>query len=82
MASVVFCGHCCTEKGWDRVKPPVRVTDDPCDFCGGHDVIRKRTWHPRTGQPNVKVINMKNFIHDDQFLPGMRAETRLQNPLT
>lgn len=79
MAGVVFCEHCRREKGWR--KPSLRTTSDACDICGGWDQLRKRKWNERTQKFDVKMINLKNFEHDDKFLVGTQAEARLQDPL-
>lgn len=79
MAVVVFCGNCGKEKGWP--KPSIRVTTDPCDICGGHESYRKRKINIKTGQPEITMVPLKNFEHDERFLPGTSAETRLQEPL-
>jgi len=79
MPMIVFCAHCAGQKGWP--KPSIRVTKDPCDICGGHDFIMQRKLHPRTGQPIIKKIELKNFEHDAKFLPGTAAEAKLQQPL-
>lgn len=79
MAMIVFCEHCRREKGWR--KPSIRVTRDPCDFCGGHDQVRK-VQRNRLGQKvGEKLVNLPNFEHDERFLVGTRAETQLQEPL-
>jgi hypothetical protein len=79
MAIVVFCSTCAKDKGWP--KPSMRTTSAPCDICGGHEKIRQRKINPRTGQPEIKVIELKNFEHDSRFLPGTQEEARLQEPL-
>jgi hypothetical protein len=78
MATVVFCEHC-RHSNWN--KPSIRVTSDPCDFCGGWDAIRKRKVNPRTGKVTVKVEKLKNFEQDARMLPGMPEEAALQRPL-
>lgn len=78
---IVFCGHCASSKGWNRVKPPMRTTNDPCDVCGGHESYRRQRQNPRTGAIEIEVVPMKNFQHDARFLPGEPEETRLQDPL-
>lgn len=82
MATVVFCRTCCHERGWDRVRPPMRTSESPCEFCGGFDQIRQRKRNPRTGvMGEPKLVNLKNFTHDDQFLVGMPAESKLQRAI-
>lgn len=67
--TVVFCEHCRQRHDWP--KPSIRVTTDPCDFCGGWDQIRQRKRNPRTGEPGpVKLVNLKNFEHDARMLEG------------
>jgi hypothetical protein len=79
MAVVVFCDNCRRQKDWP--KPSIRVTTDACDICGGWDAYRTQKLDPRTRQPVVKVVKLKNFEQDERFLPGTAAETRLQEPL-
>jgi len=80
MGVVVFCAACAAQKDWSR--PSIRVTSDPCDFCGGWDAYRTRKTNHVTGKSEIKVTKLKNFEHDERFLPGTAAETRLQEPLT
>jgi hypothetical protein len=57
------------------------VTLDPCDLCGGWDAYRTRKTNPRTSEQIVVTKKLKNFEQDERFLPGSRAEQRLQQPL-
>lgn len=74
---IVYCRHCAETKGWPI--PAVRVTDDACSVCGGHDAIRTMKVHPRTGEVKISVIQLKNFEHHAALLPGTLEEAKLQN---
>lgn len=72
----VFCGNCAKSNNWD--KPSIRTTEDPCDFCGGHESYRTRRPHPRTGEEIIRMVPLKNFEKEDSLLPGTQAESRIQ----
>jgi hypothetical protein len=80
MAIVIFCSACAQKNDWP--KPAMRTTTDPCDVCGGWDAYRKRVINRSTGQPEEKVVKLKNFTHDARFLPGTPEEARLQEPIS
>lgn len=68
---MIFCGKCARSRGWDR--PPVRVSNAPCDICGGFDtmvVTRRSTKTPRT-------VNQRNYSQDDRNLPGTQAHNEI-----
>jgi hypothetical protein len=78
MKQIVYCGHCGKERNWPR---SIRVTTDACSICGSWDAIRKRRIHPRTGQAEIQVVKLNNFMHRADMLENTPEERQRQNPV-
>jgi hypothetical protein len=69
---MIFCKACARNNQWDT--PPVRISKDPCDICGGYDKSQKR--NKRTGE--LEPIDLPNYSGMDLNLEGTAAHTKIQ----
>lgn len=68
----IYCGECARRR--DLPRPAVRVSKEPCQFCGGWE---SQTTRRHVGRPGVNrrvlqsTTQLNNFEYPDNLIPNM-----------